>query len=95
MEHFVSHEVYAARAWSGDHNHPDGRLGFAWARSDDVVDADLTVLAGRLASAIHYAYDAGGGSAAGACSPSGAYTWCACEVSGASFNDGWDTFGSW
>jgi hypothetical protein len=95
MEKFVSHEVYAARAWSEDHNHPDGRLGFAWAREDGVVDADLAVLAARLASSIHYAYDEGGGLAAGACSPSGAYTWCSCEVSGASFNDAWDTFGSW
>lgn len=95
MEHFVSHEVYAARAWSEAHNHPDGRLGFAWARSDGVVDSDLAVLAARLASAVHHAYDAGGGSAAGACSPSGAYTWCACEVEGAAFNTGWDSFGSW
>ena len=94
MKHFVSHQVYAARAWSDSHNHPDGRLGFAWARYD-TDDADLADLGARLASAIHYAYDEGGGSAAQACSPSGAYTWCACEVSGASSNDGWDTFGSW
>jgi hypothetical protein len=95
MEHFVSHEVYAARAWSTDHNHPDGRLGFAWDRQDGVADADLEVLAARLASAIHHAYDDGGGSAAGACSPSGAYTWCQCSLEGAELNTGWDTFGSW
>lgn len=95
MQHFVSNQVYAARAWSTDHNHPDGRLGFAWDRQDGVEDTDLEVLAARLASAIHYAYDAGGGSAAHACSPSGAYTWCQCSVSGASFNPGWETFESW
>jgi hypothetical protein len=94
MFHFVSHQVYAARAWADSHNHPDGRVGFAWARYD-VDDADLSALGERLASALHHAYDEGGGSAAGACSPSGAYTWCACEVEGAAFNAGWETFGSW
>jgi hypothetical protein len=95
MQHHVSTEVYAARAWSSSHDVPDGRLGFAWARTDGTVDADLTVLAQRLASAIHYAYDEGGGAAAGACSPSGAYTWCQCDVAGAAFNEGWDTFTTW
>jgi hypothetical protein len=95
MKSFVSHQVYAARSWSDSHDYPDGRLGFAWARSDGVSDTDLADLAARMASAIHYAYDEGGGSAAGACSPSGAYTWCACEVSGAAFNTGWSTFESW
>lgn len=95
MEHHVSGQVYAARAWSGTHDVPDGRLGFAWAREDGVVDADLDTLAARMASAIHYAYDEGGGSAAGACSPSGAYTWCQCDVADAEFNDGWETFASW
>jgi hypothetical protein len=95
MEHFVSHEVYAARSWSNSHSYPDGRLGFAWAKESGVSDDDLEVLAERLASAIHYAYDEGGGTAAGACSPSGAYTWCQCSVSGAKFNDGWETFAVW
>lgn len=95
MEHHVSGQVYAARAWSEDHAYPDGRVGFAWDRQDGVADADLETLGARLASAIHYAYDEGGGSASGACSPSGAYTWCQCEVSGAEFNDGWDTFEDW
>ncbi len=95
MKKFVSHQVYAARSWSNDHNYPDGRIGFAWVREDGVDDTDLAELAERLASAIHYAYDEGGGSAAGACSPSGAYTWCSCEVTGAAFNTGWETFESW
>ncbi len=96
MQHFVSGEVYAARAWSGDHSYPDGRLGFAWARVGDVSDDDLGELATRLAQSIRYAYDEGGGSAAHACSPSGAYTFCQCSVSGATFNSGWeDTFSSW
>jgi hypothetical protein len=94
MEHFVSGEVYAARAWMNTHDIPDGRLGFAWAR-ESVDEADLETLAARLASSIHYAYDEGGGSAAHACSPSGAYTWCQCDLSGAEFNDGWETFDTW
>lgn len=94
MKHFVSTEVYAARAWGGSHNHPDGRIGFAWARYD-ASDDELAELAERMALAIRYAYDEGGGSAAKACSPSGAYTWCACEVSGAAFNGAWDTFSKW
>lgn len=95
MEHFVSHQVYAARAWSDTHAYPDGRLGFAWARSPGVAVEDLEVLAARLAEAIHFAYDEGGGSAAGACSPTGAYTWCQCSVPGATFHDGWQTFSAW
>ena len=70
-------------------------LGFAWGQLDGASDSDLDTIAARLASAIHYAYDEGGGSASKACSPSGAYTWCACRVDGAAFNDGWDTFSSW
>lgn len=95
MEHFVSSEVYAARAWASSHTYPDGRLGFAWARTGDASTEDLEVLAERLASAIRWAYAEGGGSAAGACSPSGAYTWCQCSVPGASFHDGWETFSIW
>lgn len=95
MKHHVSTEVYAARAWSADHASPDGRLGFAWDQQDGVERAELEELAARLASAIHHAYDEGGGAASGACSPSGAYTWCQCAVDGASFNDAWDTFADW
>jgi hypothetical protein len=95
MEHHVSTQVYAARVWADSHSYPDGRIGFAWDRQDGVDDADLEVLAARLASSIHYAYDEGGGGAQYACSPTGAYTWCNCEVDGAAFNDGWSTFESW
>ncbi len=95
MQHHVSGQVYAARAWSNTHLYPDGRLGFAWARTTGTLDADLSILAARLASAIHYAYDTGGGSAAAACSPTGALTWCQCNVSGARFNEGWETLATW
>lgn len=96
MKRFVSTQVYATRAWSSDHQYPGRRAGFAWVWNRDEVGAPaLGELAQRLASAVHYAYDAGGGAAAGACSPSRAYTWCSCSVAGASFNHAWDAFGSW
>ena len=99
MKHFVSTQVYAARAWAGAHAYPDGRIGFSWSPHDATsapsYATDLASIAARLANAIHHAYDDGGGSAARACSPSGAYTWCQCSVAGAAFNDGWDTFATW
>ncbi|MFH2004990.1 MAG: hypothetical protein ABI333_00255 [bacterium] len=95
MKHHVSTQAYAARAWSNNHAYPDGRIGFAWARKGTATNAELAELAERLARAIRYAYDEGGGAAAGACSPSQAYTWCACDVAGAAFNTGWSTFSTW
>jgi hypothetical protein len=94
MMHFVSQEVYSARAWATSHAYPDGRVGFAWAQYEGSAD-DQRRLATRMASAIRHAYAEGGGSASGACSPSGAYTWCQCSLAGARFNDAWATFGAW
>jgi hypothetical protein len=95
MQHFVSGQVHAVRSWSNDHPYPDGRIGFAWDHADRAAAADERALADRLASAVHHAYDDGGGSAAGACSPSGAYTWCQCSLAGARFNAAWDGFATW
>ncbi|MSP59893.1 MAG: hypothetical protein EXR72_06050 [Myxococcales bacterium] len=95
MQHFVSGQVYAARAWAGTHPYPGGRIAFAWTRSVNVTDGELDILGARMASAIHHAYDAGGGAAAGACSPNNAFTWCQCSVQGAAFNDAWQTFAAW
>ena len=95
MKHLVSLETYATRAWAGANPYPDGRIGFAW---DDAVDgateADVVELAERLALAVGEAYGLQG-SAAKACSPSGAFTWCACSVAGAAFNATWATYESW
>ena len=95
MEHFVSTQVYATRAWSAAHTVPDGRIAFAW---DNPTPGSATLapaLAARLASSIAGAYGDGGGMAARACSPSGAYTWCQCAVAGAAFNGAWEGFGTW
>jgi hypothetical protein len=96
MMHFVSGQIYSARLWADSHGYPDGRVGFSWIRGTNVVDGDLMTLGARIASAIHHAYDAGGGAPAKACSPSGAYTWCQCSLKGAVFNPLWgQTFATW
>ncbi len=96
MQHHVSGQVYAARAWAEDHAYPDGRVGFAWDRNQNAPEA-MDALARRLASSLRHAYAEGadGGRAAGACSPNHAFTWCQCATAGARFNEGWETFGAW
>ena len=95
MLKFVSLEVYSARAWAGPRPYPDGRVGFAWNQTPRGASAGETAqLATRLAQAISGAYG-DGGTAAKACSPNGAYTWCAPVLPGAAFNRGWKTFETW
>jgi hypothetical protein len=95
MMQFVSLEVYAARAWAGPRPYPDGRIGMAWNQTPrGAQPGETQQLAGRLAQAIQGAYG-DGGTAAKACSPNGAYTWCAPQFPGAAFNAGWKTFDSW
>jgi hypothetical protein len=95
MMKFVSLETYAARAWAGPRPYPDGRVGFAWAQAPrGSTPAQMTQLAARLAQSIRGAYG-DGGTAAKACDPSGAYTWCAPQLPGAAFNPGWKTFETW
>lgn len=96
MKHLVSTQVYASRAWGGTHNYPDWRLALAWNdQLDGATPAELDELAARVAAAVRGAYDEGASTAAHACSPSGAYTWCVCDVPGAAFNAGWSTFETW
>lgn len=95
MMKFVSLEVYAARAWAGPRPYPDGRIGFAWNQTPlGAPPAETQQLAARLAQAIQGAYG-DSGTAAKACSPQGAYTWCAPQLPGAAFNPGWKTFETW
>jgi len=95
MEAHVSAQVYATRAFADGHAYPTGRLGFGWAREPGASDPELTLLAQRLASSIHYAYDRGGGFALGACDPGGDEEGCRCDVAGAYFNPAWQTFYTW
>jgi hypothetical protein len=96
MQNFVSTEIYAARAWATSNSYPDGRIALAWNdQLGDETEADVDALAARIASSLHYAYDEGTPSAAKACSPSGAYTYCDCDVAGAAFNESWSAFGTW
>ena len=96
MKHHVSTQIYAARVWSNDHVYPDWRTGIAWNNAlNGASQADVDELALRIANAIRYGYADDGGGASKACSPSGAYTWCACSVGSAGFNDGWNAFETW
>jgi hypothetical protein len=95
MLKFVSLEVYSARAWAGPRPYPDDRVGFAWNQSPKGASpAETGQLATRLAQAIQGAYG-DNGTAAKACSPNGAYTWCVPQLPGAAFNAGWKTFETW
>jgi hypothetical protein len=95
MLKFVSLEVYSARAWAGPRPYPDGRIGLAWNQAPKgSTPAERQALATRLAQAVQGAYG-DGGTAAKACSPNGAYTWCAPQLPGAQFNPGWKTFETW
>ncbi len=96
MKHHVSSQIYAARLWAKTHPYPDWRLSLSWNEQlDGASEADLAGLAQRVAAAVRDAYSNLHDEASRACSPSGAYTWCGCSVSGASFNPGWKTFQSW
>ncbi len=93
MKHHVSLQVYATRLWLETHPFPDGRIGFAWDESAGTT-AERAELATRLAQSIRDGY-APGATASRACSPSGAYSFCDCSVTGAAFNDAWKTFSTW
>ena len=93
MKRHVSLQIYATRLWLESHAYPDGRIGFAWDESAGTA-AERADLATRLASSIRDAY-AATATPPRACSPTGAYTWCDCALTGAAFNDGWSTFATW
>ncbi len=96
VEHHLSTAVFATRAWAGGHLYPGGRVGLAWTYNQPLVSAsDESALAARAASAIAGAYGEGGGQAARACSPTGAYTWCQCNVDGARFDEHWASYSTW
>ena len=96
MKHYVSTNLYASRAWAANHAYPDGRFAIAWNDSPDGVPAaDTADLAHRIAMAVHDAYDVGAPPAAKACSPTGSFAWCKCDVAGAAFNGAWSAFEQW
>ena len=95
MLKFVSLEVYfrprvgRAKALPGRSDRPGVEPG-----SEGSTPVERQALATRLAQAVQGAYG-DGGTAAKACSPNGAYTWCAPQLPGAAFNPGWKTFETW
>jgi hypothetical protein len=96
MRDFVSNQVYAQRAWAITHPGQPRRIGLGWSwHRDRVSEAEIKLLAKRIARSIAGAYAANGGGAARACSPSGAFTFCHCALAGAQFNNAWATFEHW
>lgn len=94
MSRFLRLGVAAQRAWSADHQVPDGRLGFAWAPETGQDPAALRRIADALAGAVARAY-APNGRVVDACSTSGSYAGCDCELAGASLNPSWLSFPVW
>jgi hypothetical protein len=88
----VSTEVYAVRAWQGQHPAYGNRLGFAWVPhpANDADKASVLEIGKRIGNAVDDVYKPGHG-AAYACSPNGAYTFCSCSVNGAQFIETWAT----
>ena len=96
MKALVSTEIYASRVWAESHTYPDFRLALSWNdQNDGATDAEMQELATRIANAVHDAYDVGTVTPAHACSPSGAFTFCQCDVTGAQFNDAFSAFQTW
>ena len=94
MEDYVSSQVAALRSSDLARGAASDHFGFAWAprMADGTAwtaqfTADTGTLLDRLADAIH---DSDAGPTA-ACDPS----WCTASLAGASFNDAWQTFGTW
>jgi hypothetical protein len=102
MNNFVSEEVFSIRHYTGGHPQttPQAAFGSAWAPRNTGLPASLFVsltagILERAASSLHFSYDQGGSSQAGACGPPGDHSWCDADVEGASFNDAWKLFATW
>jgi hypothetical protein len=94
VEHFVSTQIYATRQWAENHPYPGWRIGLAWTYDKTHVTAsDSQLLAQRIASALHGAYNPGVGTSLGACGSMN--SWCQCGVPGGNFNDLWTAFANW
>jgi hypothetical protein len=103
MSHFVATQTYAIRDYAGSHPHsfPGDRIGFAYAPNGNAklppggLAAGTGMIADRLASSLHYAYNRGGSAPVGACGPPGEHVWCDATVAGALFNSAWKLLGEW
>jgi hypothetical protein len=93
MRHHITLQARACRGWADGHTWPDGRIGFAFASYSDPTE--WATLASTLAVSILGAYNDPDAGAAGACMEGGVDRWCNCNVAGAAFNDGWQTFATW
>jgi hypothetical protein len=93
MSAFLSQEVYSVNAFAG-HDAVPPNMAWSWSPDGAMAPAAaVDALALRLADAMS---DSSARGASYACSPSGAYTDCQCEVTGAKFTEAWhDLFGAW
>jgi hypothetical protein len=94
MQSYVSEQVFAVRHFAGAHPQgaPSGRWGAAWAPRTGAPVAGTALILERMASALHNAYEEGGGTQTGACGPPGDHNWCFGEWPDAAFVDGWAAF---
>lgn len=93
----VSTEVYAVRAWQSQHPAYGDRLGFAWVPhpANDADKLRVPDIGKRIGNAVDDVFKAGHG-ASYACSPTGAFTLCQCNVNGAQFVETWaQVWDSW
>jgi hypothetical protein len=100
MKHYVSAQVYALRNASQS---AVDRFGFAWSPKN-LTGADPAVFAAesgelleRLAAAIRDSAEPidSADPGVGACGPLGQNLWCAGDLEGATFNEGWRSFATW
>ncbi len=103
MQDLLSLQVYAARSWQKSHpTSGAAKLAFAWvpivSAGNKTEEAAVAAQTARLVSALADVYEKNQ-PASYACSPSGAYTHCACKMPGKSFGasaDAWGpAFGRW
>lgn len=93
FEKLVSLQTYAARTWPNVHDTSQGNLGFAWAPDPSASDADVERIGKRIGKAVS---DSHATHPARACSPTGAFTFCGCDVAGAKPVTEWnDLYATW
>lgn len=93
FEKLVSLQTYAARTWPNVHDTSQGNLGFAWAPDPAANDAEVARLGKRIGQAVT---DSHAVHPSRACSPSGAFTFCGCELAGAKAVPAWnDLYQTW
>ena len=101
MKHDVSAQTYAMRHFA--EGSALQRFGFAWHPKNllAIPAADFTAQSGEVADRLAQAIRDSAATVdpadpgVGACGPLGQNVWCASDVAGSWFNDGWKSFAAW